>query len=129
MAQVLSAPNVKFRHDLPIALLEVWEANGRRPDTKSAAYADYIKINQILKTEEQKEKAGLEPSLLREFEELDRGRLARLDELLWPRHRVPGDRKGASGSQAPRGLALRGAAYQRLRLLDDQAHAARFSRA
>jgi hypothetical protein len=74
--------NAHINHDLPIALLEQWEVEGRRPSTRDAAYADYAKINQILKREEEEAKPQLEPSALRELDELDHDRLGRIDSRM-----------------------------------------------
>jgi Family of unknown function (DUF5995) len=74
--------NAHINHDLPIALLNLWETAGGRPTTKDAAYADYVKINQILKHEEQRAKPALEPTELHQIEELDHDRLGRLDDKL-----------------------------------------------
>jgi Family of unknown function (DUF5995) len=74
--------NAHINHDLPIALLEQWEIEGRRPSTQDAAYADYTKINQILKSEEDKQKAQLEPGAVREVEELDHDQLGRIDSRM-----------------------------------------------
>jgi hypothetical protein len=74
--------NAHINHDLPIALLEQWKADGHRPPTTGPAYADYTKINQILKSEENKEKASLVPTDLREVEALDHELLGRIDSRL-----------------------------------------------
>ncbi len=74
--------NAHINHDLPIALLEQWEIAGKRPSTKDAVYADYTRINPLLKEEEQKEKPRLEPSDLRDVEELDHDRLGRIDDRM-----------------------------------------------
>jgi len=71
--------NAHINHDLPVALCEQWKLERRRPSRSSDSYADFLKINQILKDEEEKEKRSLESGLLRE---LDRGQLGRLEDRL-----------------------------------------------
>jgi Family of unknown function (DUF5995) len=74
--------NAHINRDLPLALLHLWDMQGARPTTKDGAYADYVKINQILKEEERKAKSRLAPSVLAELERLDHNRLGRLDDKL-----------------------------------------------
>jgi hypothetical protein len=71
--------NAHINHDLPIALLEQWELSRRRPDISSPAYADFCAVNKILKAEERKLKARLEPEVV---SALDRGEISRLDDRL-----------------------------------------------
>ena len=71
--------NAHINHDLPIALCEQWKVERRRPSRSSHTYGDFLKINQILKDEEKKEKGSLELGVLRE---LDRGQLGRLEDRL-----------------------------------------------
>jgi hypothetical protein len=74
--------NAHINHDLPIALLQQWKLEGQEPPPSGPAYADYTKINQILKAEEAKEKSSLVPPELSEIEKLDGGWLGRLDNRL-----------------------------------------------
>jgi hypothetical protein len=71
--------NAHINHDLPIALLEQWERHGRRPSHHGAAYADYTKINKILKREEMLLKGSLEQGIPRA---LDSGPLGKLEDKL-----------------------------------------------
>lgn len=71
--------NAHINHDLPIALLEQWERHGRRPSTTSEAYADFEKVNRILKKEELQLKPSFEQGLP---QELDSGALGRLEDKL-----------------------------------------------
>jgi hypothetical protein len=71
--------NAHINHDLPIALIEQWMRHRKRPTTASVVYADFEKINMILKREEEQLKRSLEPKLLRE---LDQGQFGRLEDKL-----------------------------------------------
>jgi len=71
--------NAHINHDLPLALLEQWDTIGARPGEDSPAYADFTKLNQILKAEEAKLKSKLEPELLLE---LDRQGFGKLEDKL-----------------------------------------------
>jgi hypothetical protein len=74
--------NAHINHDLPIALLELWRSGSGRPARNGAAYADYLRINEILAEVEHAAKRELEPSLLHTIEELDHEHLGRLDDKL-----------------------------------------------
>lgn len=78
----LAGMNAHINHDLPIALCEQWKVEARRPSRSSDPYADFLKINQILKDVEKKEKRSLESGVL---QALDRGQLGRLEDrvALW----------------------------------------------
>lgn len=71
--------NAHINHDLPLALIEQWTTRDHRPGTQDAAYADYTKVNQILKSEEAKERAMVEPRLLDDVDDVDHGAVGRLD--------------------------------------------------
>ncbi|MCL2770506.1 MAG: DUF5995 family protein [Solirubrobacterales bacterium] len=78
----IAGMNAHINHDLPIALLEQWTGHGHRPPTPGPAHDDFTKMNQILKSEEAREKASLVPSDLRDVEALDHDLLGRIDSRL-----------------------------------------------
>jgi hypothetical protein len=75
----LAGMNAHINHDLPIALVQQWTRHGKRASGNGAAFADFEKINQILKREESILKRSFEPPLLRE---LDAGQLGALEDKL-----------------------------------------------
>jgi hypothetical protein len=75
----LAGMSAHINHDLPIALLEQWSRHGRRPSRADGAYADFDKINEILKTEEALLKRDFDQGVSRQ---LDSGELGRLEDKL-----------------------------------------------
>jgi hypothetical protein len=68
--------NAHINHDLPLALLEQWAADGARPGDDSPAFEEYTNNNRNHKQEETTEMGRLEPADLKQLErELGTARL------------------------------------------------------
>ncbi len=66
----LAGMNAHINHDLPIALVNLWQETGGRPSRDSNAFADYTKVNDILKAEEESIKLQFETGVVKELDKL-----------------------------------------------------------
>lgn len=78
----IAGMNAHINHDLPIALVALWTADGERAHIGDAAYGDYTRVNEVLRTEEARERAMIEPEVLQELDRGDGGTVGRLDGRL-----------------------------------------------